>query len=233
MRRAAAWACAVALGFGALACSDPREVELVQEMAALQESRVPKTSLERMKVEADAAEARVAELAPQLDAVRGEIEARKGASAALEAGMQREIARNQALNSDIQAAQDSLRQAVEKQASLEQEVARERARAQTFVDQAGVLSRELRPDDPDWALRLRIRTVEEFLHEVGTAWPRDPVLGEVGRTTFPLDAREATRVGAELAARVRDRVTEVYGLGDEAHAASGEPAAVAAEPPAS
>ena len=67
--------------------------------------------------------------------------------------------RNQALNSDIQAAQDSLRQAVEKQASLEQEVARERARAQTFVDQAGVLSRELRPDDPDWALRLRIRTV--------------------------------------------------------------------------
>ena len=119
----------VALGFGALACSDPREVELVQEMAALQESRVPKSSLERMKVEADAAEARVAELAPQLDAVRGEIEARKGASAALEAGMQGEIARNQALNSDIQAAQDSLRQAVEKQASLEQEVARERARA--------------------------------------------------------------------------------------------------------
>ena len=59
------------------------------------------------------------------------------------------------------------------------------------------------------------------------------MLGEVGRTTFPLDAREATRVGAELAARVRDRVTEVYGLGDEAHAASGEPAAVAAEPPAS
>jgi hypothetical protein len=165
--------------------------------------------------------------------VRREIEARRGAAAALEAAMQREIARNQKLNEEIQAAQEALKRAAEKQASLEQEVARQKARAQTFVDQAGVLTRELRPEDPDWAVQLRIRTLEEFLTEVGRAWPRDRVLGDVGRRPLPEDAREATRLGAELAAQVRDRVTEVYGLGESPQGAAAEPPAVAAEPPAS
>jgi hypothetical protein len=222
------------LAVAVLACSDPREAELVQELAALQGGRVPKASLERMKEEADAAEVEIDALAPELEAVRGETEARQAAVAVLEAAVQREIARNEALNAEIQERQQALQKAAEAQTGLELEIAKQKARAQTFVDQAGVLTRELRPDDPDWAVKLRVRTLGEFLKEVGSAWPRDPVLGEVGRRELPGDPREATRLGAELAARVRERVSEVYGLGEPAgQGAAAEPAAVAAEPPAS
>lgn len=223
----------VALAAAALACGDPREAELVRELAGLQESRVPKASLERMKEEADAGLAEIAALEPELDVVRGEIEARGAATAALEVAMQREIARNATLNEEIAVVQAALQKAQEQQAALELEVSRQKARAQTFVDQADVLTRELRPDDPDWALRLRVRTLGEFLKEVGDAWPRDPVLGEVGRQPLPGDAREATRLGAELAAQVRERVSEVYGLGEAPQGAAGELPAVATEPPAS
>jgi hypothetical protein len=39
------------------------------------------------------------------------------------------------------------------------------------------------------------------------------VLSELATRELPEEAEPATRVGAELAARVRDRVAEVYGLG--------------------
>jgi DNA repair exonuclease SbcCD ATPase subunit len=227
------WAAAAVLAVTALACSDPREAELAQELAALHEGRLPKASLERMKEEADAAEAETDALAPELDAVRGETEARKEAVAALEAAVQREIARNEALNAEIQERQQALQKEAEAQAALELEIAKQKARAQTFVDQAGVLTRELRPDDPDWAVKLRVRTLAEFLKEVGSAWPRDSVLGELGRRPLPGDAREATRVGAELAAQVRARVREVYGLEEAAGPGPDAEPSVAAEPPTS
>ena len=92
-----------------------------------------------------------------------------------------------------------------------------------------MLVKELRPDDPGWAQELRIRTLREFLDSVGQTWPGIRCFPAVSRVELPQDPREATRLGAEQAARVRDRVSEVYGLGDEAGAA-GTPA-VAAEPP--
>ena len=201
----------------ALACSDPREAELVQELAGLQESRVPKASLARMKEEADAAEARDrGARSVARDRARGDRGARGGgrgprggdaAGARAEPGPERRDPRGAA------GAAAGRRGAGGRRA----EVAKQKARAQTFVDQAGVLTRELRPDDPDWAIALRVRTLGEFLKEVGSAWPRDPVLGEVGRRPLPEDPRggHADRRGARRAgARAGERGLRARGAGD-------------------
>jgi hypothetical protein len=124
--------------------------------------------------------------------------------------------------------QARLQQAAARQAELEQRVAIRRARAQTFKDQAAALAKELRPDDPEWARKLRVRSLQEFLLEVGATWPRDPVLAEAAARPLPADDREAMRVGTALAARIRDRVAEVYELGEPS--AQGEVPAVAAGP---
>jgi len=210
----------------ALACNDPREAELVQELGALEESRVAKSSHDRMRAEVQAGEAALAELETRLGALRPQLEAAEGGLAEVQRAIQREIDRNGALNREIREGQERLQQAAGRQAALEQQVVVARARARTFKDQAAALAKELRPDDPDWARRLRIRSLEEFLREVAQAWPRDPVLAEAAGRALPADPAEATRLGAELAARIRDRVAEVYGLGEGSTAA--EAPAVAA-----
>src|SRR5262249_34410301 len=153
------------------------------------------------------------------------------AASALEASLQAEVARNQRLNQEIQDGQQRLQQATERQADLEQQVTIARARAQTFKDQAAALTRELRPDDPDWARRLRIQTRRESRGAVRRACPGDPGLAGAGRSPLPPAEREAPRVGAELAARIRVRVSEVYSL--DADASAGATSDVAAPPPRS
>jgi DNA repair exonuclease SbcCD ATPase subunit len=223
MRRRGALALAALL---ALACSDPREAELAGELATLQESRTPRTSFERMRAEADEGELAVRREEAELEALAGRIEEAGAAASAVEAAFQGEVARNGDLNREIQDAQARLRDATARLAELAQRVAIERGRAQTVRDQASVLVRELRPDDPEWARRLHLQSLEEFLRDVGQAWPRDPVLAPTARQPLPADSKEAARVGAELAARIRDRVSEVYALeGGEARA--GTPAVVA------
>lgn len=212
-----------------VACSDPREAELTQEIAALKEARVPKASYDVLLGEVAASESSLGDFGPQLEDLHARIEEAQRGAAALEAALQAEIARNQKLNAEIQDGQKRVEDATARQAELEQQITIARARAQTFKDQAAALSRELRPDDPDWARRLRIQTLREFLGEVARTWPGDPVLAGAGRSTLPTDEREATRVGAELAARIRDRVSEVYSLGEAA--AASEPASVASPPP--
>jgi hypothetical protein len=64
---------------------------------------------------------------------------------------------------------------------------------------------------------------------VRSTWPGDPVLAEAAGQALPADETAATRLGAELAARIRDRVAEVYGLADPS--ASAAPPAVASPPP--
>jgi hypothetical protein len=221
----------LALACAAFACSDPREAELTKEIAALEEARTPKTSYDVMWREANAAGEEVDALERELEALRPSLDAAQASAAAVEAEFAVELARNEALNREIQEGQQRLRDAAARQAALEQELTIARGRATTFKDQATVLARELRPDDPDWARRLRIQSVREFLGVVGDTWPGDPVLAEVSRTPLPDDDVEATRVGAGLMGRVRDRVTEIYGL-KEAAAQAGTPA-VAAEPDAS
>jgi DNA repair exonuclease SbcCD ATPase subunit len=219
---------ALLLGVLALAaCSDPREAELAQELVALQEARVARSSFERMRTEVEAAEAEIAALEPELGALRAERGEAQAAVGAVEASVQREIARNAALNAEIQAAQQRLQQDTARHAELDEEVSIARARAATFKDQAAVLARELRPDDPDWARRLRVKSLREFLNDVAAAWPGDPVLAEAARSALPADDAEAMRVGAQLAARIRDRVSEVYGL--EAAQGASDPPALAAE----
>jgi hypothetical protein len=221
MRRVAFGAIALLLG-----CADPREAELAQELVSLQESRVARASLERMRVEVEAAEAENASLEAALEALRatfGELQAAVGAA---EAAIQHEVELNGRLNDAIKAAQQRLQEGGARQQELEKEIAIARARAQTFQDQAAVLARELRPEDPDWARRLRVRSLREFLSEVAATWPGDPVLSEAARAPIPADDQEAMRVGAAVVARIRDRVAEVYGLGDGG-AAAGTPAVAA------
>lgn len=217
------------LAFCALACSDPREAELAQELVALKEARTPKKSFEAMRADADAGEAEVRELEREVEALRPQLEEAQAAAGAAEAAYRREIERNAVLNDEIQAGQERLREATARQAKLEQEITIARARAQTFKDQAATFAKELRPDDPDWARRLRIRSLREFLVAVGAVWPRDPVLAEAANRPLPPDEEEATRVGAERAARIRDRVSEVYGLSAPGANAAETPA-VASEP---
>jgi chromosome segregation ATPase len=218
-----------ALALGAAACSDPREAELAQELVALKESRVARSSFERMQKEVAAGESAVAAFEAELETLGPQLGESQAAASALEAALQREIDRNRALNQEIREGQARLQQASERHAALEQEVAIARARTQTFKDQAAALARELRPQDPEWARRLRIQSLREFLGEVRSAWPRDPVLVEAAERELPADEAEATRLGSELAARIRDRVAEVYGLVEPS--ASAAPPAVASPPP--
>ncbi len=226
MRRAPVLSLALS---AAWACSDPRVPELAQELAALKESRTPRASFERMRSDADDAERGVQALEQELEALSGELDGALAAAASLEAAFQAEVAQNAELNREIQEGQQRLRDATARLAELETQVSIQRARAQTVKDQAASLARELRPDDPEWARRLRIQTLQEFLREVAQSWPRDPVLAPAARQALPADEREATRVGAELAQRIRDRVSEVYGLGENG-TANAEAPAVAAEP---
>jgi len=226
-----ALALSVAAALLLVACSDPREAELAQEIAALKEARVPKTSYDQLLAEVAAGEAALGDAGPQLDALRAQIEETQAGAGRLEAELQAEVARNTRLNQEIQESTQRVNDALARQADLEQQIAIAQARAQTFKDQAAALSRELRPDDPDWARRLHIQTLREFLGDVARTWPGDPVLSAAARSALPTDEHEATRVGAELAARIRDRVGEVYGLGAEAGAAATPN--VAAPPPAS
>ena len=227
MRRLHALAAALALG--AAACSDPREAELAQELVTLQQSRVARSSFERMQAEVAAGDAAVAALEEELEALRAQLGEGQAAVGAVEAALQREVERNRALNREIREGQERLKQAAERLAALEQEVAIARARARTFKDQAAALAKELRPEDPEWARRLHIQSLREFLGEVRSAWPGDPVLAEAAQRELPADEAAATKLGSELAARIRDRVAEVYGLADAPEAA--EPAPVASAPP--
>jgi hypothetical protein len=225
MKRVALAAAAIAL----CACSDPREAELAQELVTLQESRTSLLSVQKLAAEVSESEAALAGLRAERDALVAEIAGATAAAEEAEAAYGREIERNGALNQAIQEGQRRLQEATAREAALGQEIEIARARARTFKDQAAVLVRELRTDDPDWAQDLRIKSLREFLGNVGDTWPGDPVLGEMAKTALPADLREATRVGAERAARVRDRVTEVYGLGEETTAAG--PRSAAAESP--
>jgi chromosome segregation ATPase len=218
-----------ALALAVLACNDPREAELAQELVALQEARTPKRSFELMRAEAEAGAEGVRALEGEVEGLRAQVADAKAATAGVEAAYQGEVDRNGVLNREIEAGQKRLQDAAARQAALEQEIAIARARAETFQDQAAIFAKELRPEDPEWARNLRIRSLREFLDSVGATWPRDPVLAEAAKRPLPSDATEATRVGAELAARIRDRVAEVYGLEARSGAAA-EPPAVAAEP---
>jgi len=223
---------AVMLGaIGLLACTDPREGELAQELVALHDTRVAKSSFERMRAEADAAEAEIGAIEPEIEALRAAIGEAQAAVGGAEAAVQREIERNAGLNAEIRASQRRLQEGAARYGELEKEISVARARAQTFKDQASVLARELRPEDPDWARRLRVKTLREFMNEVAAAWPGDPVLAETARSTLPADDAEAMRVGAGLVARIRDRVSEVYGL--EGLQGAGEAPAGAADGDAS
>jgi hypothetical protein len=205
----------------AAACTDPRVAELAGELTRLQESRTPRASFERMQAEAGAAEASLAGLEAERDALGSSVEAAGAAVAAAEAALASEVARNGALNGAIQGGQQRLQQLAERQAALEQRIASERGRAQAVRDQAHVLARELRAGDPGWARRLRVQTLGEFLREVGRSWPGDAVLAELARRPLPADDREAALAGAERAAQVRDRVSEVYELGEGGPASAG------------
>jgi len=217
----------LALALALVACSDPRAAELAQELVELQEARVAKASFERMRAEVEAAEAEIAAHEPELAALRAEFGEAQAEIGAAEAALQREIARNATLNQEIHALQQRLQEGAARHAELEKELSIARARALTFRDQAAVLARELRPDDPEWARRLRVKSLREFLNEVAAAWPGDPVLAETARSSLPADDAEAMRVGASLVARIRDRVAEVYGLGSGEE--TGETPAVASD----
>jgi hypothetical protein len=224
MRRAGLLAVVLVAG-----CTDPREAELAQELVTLQDARTSRLAVEKLVEENAASDAALLELQERIEGLRAAVGETEAMARAAEAAYQREIERNGALNLAIQEGQQRLTEAVAREAALGQEIEIARVRARTFKDQAAVLVKEMRPDDPDWAQELRIRSLKEFLDMVGKTWPRDPVLAEVAKAELPADPREATRIGAERAAQVRDRVSEVYGLADETGTA-GAPA-VAAEPP--
>jgi septal ring factor EnvC (AmiA/AmiB activator) len=207
----------------ALGCGPDRAAELHQEIAKLEQERVPVDALEKAKQEADAAERDLAARAEEQGEARAELskleaEARRTAEA-----FDREVARNAELRSKIDDASQRTAAARKRDEELVAEVARERERAGYLRDRAETLARQMRPDDPGWANARRVGNLSQLLAEAARTYPDDPVLARLAGTD--LGPSDEARVGAAAAAAAAlcDRLRFVYGL---------EAAPVAAEPPA-
>ena len=209
----------------ALACTDDRPEKLRAEIAELEEQRMPTDVYERMVAEAAESERALVAFEAELEIEAAQLDELRGEATRLDAALAAEVRRNEEIREAIVASQQALRRAAARRVQLQTEIVRHQARARVVADQANVLARELRPDDPDWALTLRLASLREFLGQVEERHPHDADLAALSATELPSDPSAATRVGADVAARVRDHLREVYGL-ETAHADSD------ADPPA-
>lgn len=214
MRRRGTAALAVGLVLGG--CGPDVAAGLRREIAELEESRMPRDALEKMRGEADDAERHAGALAAEAEALRDGVGGLAAETARLESELQSEIARNEALRARIEVGREALVALAARRMTLGEEVVRQRARAKTLADQADALARELRPEDPPWARELRLATLREFLGDVAAPPPHDPEIRQLAAVPLPEDTADAMRIGAALVASLRDRVRELYGIEEDA-----------------
>jgi hypothetical protein len=208
---------ALLLFAGALACGPDREAQLRSEIAGLKEARMERSAVEKSRDEANAAEAAAKQRSDELAAGQAKLAAREAEATRLQSAFDAEVKRNEELRSAIDAEQKQIERSAEAVGKLEQQVAEVTARALWARNQAAVFAKQLAIDDPGWAAERRVRAFDEFLTGLAKEFPDDALLIELAHPTQPVAAARASEVGArvhaaEIASRVRDHITSVYGL---------------------
>src|SRR5262249_16379098 len=85
-------------------------------------------------------------------------------------------------------------------------------------DQAGVLAREIRGDDPGWATARRLQSANEFVAQTARSYPDDPVLAALAAQPIqvarddPKALARAAAVRATRAASGQRRLSRIYEL---------------------
>ena len=217
-------ALALGLALFALACTNERAESLRAEIEKAKKERVEVTVVEKAKQESAEAEAALAASRTALEQARAdeakletERDGQRGALAA-------EVARNERLRAEIEAiAQRAQAQAARGQ-DLDAEIAKVKARASWVRDQADVLAREIRPEDPAWATARRLEALREFVAGVASEYPDDPLVADLARAPIRAVLAPPTpdqaRAAAEQAAKLRDRFAAVFDLAPPGVAAS-------------
>lgn len=208
----------LALGFALAGCGpDPRVAPLQAEIAALEGERVEPNAVERAKADADAASADMEQARAKRDALGEHLGALRQEIASLEAAISRESRSTVAEYAAATALEEQLRNAATRGRALDERIAEIRARAELRRDQVALLAKEIRPNDPAWAIERRVRTLDELLAKLLEEYPDDRVLADVaakrqsGLRAKP-DERDTSHAAAD-AVRVRDHLTGAYDLG--------------------
>jgi hypothetical protein len=196
------------------ACGSDRLEEIEAETKKLQSERVEASAVTAAQAEADAAEQRLATTKKELDLLHAETQRLTDQKQKLEAAITKEGELTaQAVSQTAQLAQQTAAELAEVD-NKDKEIETRRARALLIRKEAAALAREMRPGDPPWATARRVKSVDEFLARVATAYPDDPVVAELvaqGDQSAG-DPVQAAALAAEKAARLRDRFTRVYEL---------------------
>ena len=215
----------VLLAAALLGCKNERADALRAELAKLRDERVETVAIEKARAEADAEAnaltAAKAELAAQrADLAKREAE-RDRTRAAIDAASQR-VAR---LQGEIAAVGARAIAAAQQGQQLDAELARVRTRASWARDQAAVLAREIRAEDPAWATSRRLAALADFAARLAQEYPGDTEVLAVARSAIRAEKPTAAQAqaAAAQAAALRDRFESVYALSPPAVAAAAEP----------
>jgi len=229
---------AIALVLTALAaCTNQRAESLRAEIAKAKDERVEIASIEKARKEADDAEA---ELAARRDALATAKKALEDATAerdATHAAVDAEVARNTQLQADIAAVVADAQSIAAHGQKLDDQLARERARATWARDQAAVLAREIRPSDATWATARRLDALAEFSERLAKEYPGDPEVVALAQEPIRASKPTADQVHAAVAraAALRDRFESEYDLraadAARADAQTNDAPPVGSEPP--
>ena len=199
-----------------LACAPDPSPELKKEIERIKAERVDVKSVEKARAE-------LAELEPRIEAARKANEEKAAALPPLErsrdaarAAAAAERARIPGLEAEQKQALEGAKRALETAQELDQKIARAQARARWARDQLGVVLRELRANDPDWATERRLGTLRELMGRLHTEWSADPVLADAAAELMAVGRPEVPPAKArDVASRIGDRFTAIYELRDE------------------
>ncbi len=234
MRRA--WLVPLLLVPALAACTNERAESLRAELAKLKEERVETTSVDKAREEADAEQAALTARRGDLDAARAELANAEAERDAARKAIDAETARNAALQAQNADVEHTAQAAAARGQQLDTDLGRERTRAAAARDQAAVLAREIRPEDPAWATSRRLAALAEFSERLAKEYPGDPEIAALARA--PIRSEKPTRdqalAASAQAAALRDRIESAYELPPAGPSAAAEPdaaAPVATEPP--
>ena len=209
---------AAALAISFAACDSERLDSLQAELEKLSQERVETSAVENARKDADEAERELTGLREQLESARhrqGDVDARRQQ---LEQSIAREGNAALSVRDEIVAVQQETADEVRRAADLQQEIDQAREHARFVRDQARVLAREIRADDPDWATARRVRSANEFVAQAAREYPDDPVLAALAAQPVKVPQGDAAAIAraaaatAQRAARVQSRIARIYEL---------------------
>lgn len=203
-----------ALGLALVACGEDRAAALRAEIQRLEAERIEAPAVRKARAEAEEAQLETERLRATLADTRAASGAVAKASSVLTRAAASEQAAAARLREEAAAVLEDAQRELDALPALEARIAEVQARAEIVRRQADLLLQEIRPDDPAWATERRLRTLTEFAERVARENPQDPALVSVAerlRSRRPLPA-PGDASPRELAARLRDRMQQVFDL---------------------